>query len=247
MESVPQVAMSHAPDNATLRAAFAPLSTALIADACLRVGADLRVLPQNLRPLAPASPFVGRALPMRHAGSVDIFLEALMDAQPGDIAAIDNAALIDEACIGDLVALEMQAAGIAGAIIWGCHRDTAELAAIGLPIVSLGSCPVGPRGVRDRADDALLCAHLGGIAVRRSDVLFADDDGIVVVDEAVVGAVLDAGRQIADTERTQAAAVRAGTTLRAQLGFASYLARRAVDPSYTFRVHLRGSGGEIEE
>jgi 4-hydroxy-4-methyl-2-oxoglutarate aldolase len=41
--------------------------------------------------------------------------------------------------------------------------------------------------------------------------------------------------------------MRAGTTLRAQMDFASYLARRATDPSYTFRVHLRGIGGEIEE
>ncbi|MGI8857505.1 MAG: RraA family protein [Thermomicrobiales bacterium] len=239
--------MNDAPDNATLRAAFAQLSTALIADACLRVGAEVRALPQTLRPLASASPFAGRALPMRHAGSVDIFLEALTDAQPGDVAAIDNGALTDEACIGDLVALEMRAAGITGAIIWGCHRDTAELAAIGLPIVSLGSCPAGPPGVRDRADDALLCARFGDVAVRRDDFLFADDDGVVVVGGAVVGMVLAAARRIADTERAQAAVLHAGTTLRAQLDFASYLARRAADPSYTFRVHLRGIGGAIEE
>jgi 4-hydroxy-4-methyl-2-oxoglutarate aldolase len=239
--------MNSTPDNATLRTAFASLSTALIADACLRVGSDLRVLPQSLRRLAPGLPLAGRALPIRHAGSVDIFLEALTDARPGDIALIDNDALTDEACIGDLVALEMQTAGMAGAIIWGCHRDTAELAAIGLPVISLGACPAGPGGVRVRADDALTCARIGGVPVRRSDLLFADDDGIVVVGEAIVSAVLDAARQIAETERVQAAAVRAGTTLRAQLDFASYLARHAVDPSYTFRVHLRGIGGEIEE
>jgi 4-hydroxy-4-methyl-2-oxoglutarate aldolase len=239
--------MDDAPDNATVRAQFAPLSTALIADACQRVGAEVRVLPHPLRPIAPASRFAGRALPARHAGSVDIFLEALSDAHLGDVAAIDNGALMDEACIGDLIALEMQAAGIAGAVIWGCHRDTAELAAIGLPIASLGSCPAGPRGARDRADDALVCAHFGGVAVRRTDFLFSDGDGIVAVGEAEVGAVLAVARGIADTERAQAAAVRAGTTLRAQLDFASYLARRAADPSYTFRVHLRGIGGEIEE
>lgn len=239
--------MNHVPDNAALHAAFTQLSTALIADACLRIRADLRVLPQNLRPVVQATPFAGRALPVRHAGSVDIFLEALTNAQPGDIIAIDNASLPDEGCIGDLVVREMQAAGIAGAIVWGYHRDTAELAAIGLPIVSLGSCPAGPRGLRDRAADALTCAQLGGIAVCRNDFLFADDDGVVVVGEAVVSAVLDAARWIAETERAQAAAMRAGETLRMQLDFASYLARRAVEPSHTFRVHLRGIGGAIEE
>src|SRR5947209_4282041 len=178
--------MDQPPDNATVHAAFASLSTALIADACVRLGAYLRVFPPALRPLALSSSFAGRALPVRHAGSVDIFLEALESAQPGDIVAIDNGALMDEACIGDLVALEMQAAGIAGTIIWGLHRDSAEIAAIGLPVISLGSCPAGPRGARERPADALMAAPFGAVTVHRDDLLFVDADGIVVVDEAAV-------------------------------------------------------------
>lgn len=239
--------MGGTPKNATLRAAFAPLSTAHVADACLRIGTEPRALPSSLRPLAAATPFAGRALPVRHAGSVDIFLEALMDAQPGDVVAIDDAGRTDEACIGDLIVREMRSAGIAGVVIWGCHRDTTELTAIGLPVVSLGACPAGPAGTWERADDALRCAHMGPVAVRRGDALFADDDGVVAVDATAVGAVLDAARRIAETERTQATAQRAGSTLRTQLDFAAYLARRSAEPSYTFRAHLRRIGGAIEE
>ena len=36
-------------------------------------------------------------------------------------------------------------------------------------------------------------------------------------------------------------------TLRDQLQFSSYRAKRASDPSYTFRAHLREIGGAIEE
>jgi hypothetical protein len=49
------------------------------------------------------------------------------------------------------------------------------------------------------------------------------------------------------TERRQASEVRAGRTLREQLRFDEYIARRRSDPSYTFRVHLREIGGAIEE
>ncbi|WP_281278612.1 hypothetical protein [Micromonospora pisi] len=41
--------------------------------------------------------------------------------------------------------------------------------------------------------------------------------------------------------------IRAGRTLREQTGFDDYLSRRATDPSYTFRRHLRRVGGAIEE
>lgn len=49
------------------------------------------------------------------------------------------------------------------------------------------------------------------------------------------------------TERRQASMIEAGQTLRQQLQFDLYLARRAEDPEYTFRRHLRLIGGAIEE
>ena len=59
--------------------------------------------------------------------------------------------------------------------------------------------------------------------------------------------VLAASRRIWETEREQARRMREGETLRAQTAFDDYLARRASDPSYTFRRHLRRIGGAIEE
>ncbi|MHB6911125.1 RraA family protein [Streptomyces sp. DB-54] len=40
-------------------------------------------------------------------------MEAFTDAEPGDVLVIDNAGRQDEACVGDLLALEAQAAGLA--------------------------------------------------------------------------------------------------------------------------------------
>lgn len=79
------------------------------------------------------------------------------------------------------------------------------------------------------------------------DVVIGDDDGVVFVAADRAGEVLATAQQIWQTEREQARRIRAGETLRQQTAFDDYLVRRAADPSYTFRQHLRQIGGAIEE
>ena len=106
-------------NNQQLNEKFSELTTPLIADACLRLKLPLRLAPSGIRPLTLEFHIAGRVLPVRHYGSVDIFLEALGTAQQGDILVIDNEGRMDEGCIGDLTTLEAQACGLAGIIVWG--------------------------------------------------------------------------------------------------------------------------------
>jgi regulator of RNase E activity RraA len=208
---------------------------------------EVRAAPAGLRPVIPGAKLAGPALPARHYGSVDVFLEAFGHAAPGDVLVVDNGGRVDESCVGDLTVLEAQAAGVAGLVVWGLHRDTPELADIALPVFSYGTTPLGPLRLDAREREALESARVGPHRVTRADIVFADDDGVLFVPAGRVDEVLEAADAIRAVERDQAERIRAGETLRAQTAFDVYLAKRSDDPGYSFRRHLRAVGGAIEE
>jgi 4-hydroxy-4-methyl-2-oxoglutarate aldolase len=234
-------------DQGELQGRFAALTTAHLADASLRAGRQVRCGPPCLQAVVPGSRLAGRVLPARHAGSVDIFLEALEGAAPGDVLVVDNGGRLDEACVGDLVALEAQAAGLAGIVIWGLHRDTADIRAIGLPVFSLGATPTGPQRPDARPEDALRSATVGAWTVSHDDLVLADDDGVLFLPGVHAEEVFGLAEAIRDTERRQAERIQDGLSLRRQVQFDVYLARREQAPTLTFREHLRAVGGAIEE
>src|SRR4051812_2635468 len=171
-------------DHQELQRRLGTLTTAHLADACIRAKIAVRCGPPSLRSVIPGSRLAGRVLPARHVGSVDVFLEALEGAEPGDVLVVDNGGRLDESCVGDLVALEAQAAGLAGIVIWGLHRDTADIRAIGLSVFSLGSIPTGPQRLDERPADALAWARIGAWTTTRDDLVLADDDGVMLLPAA---------------------------------------------------------------
>ncbi|GAA4849696.1 demethylmenaquinone methyltransferase [Luteimicrobium xylanilyticum] len=232
-------------DAATLQTTFVDLSTPHLADACLRLRIPVRCAPARVRPLWSGVHVAGRVRPTQHCGSVDVFLEALERSDPGDVLVVDNQGREDEACVGDLVALEVARAGLEGIVIWGLHRDTAQLRSIGLPVLSEGAYPNGPERLTPQPADALDVAQVGAHTVTAEDLVVADDDGAIFVPLGRASEVAEAAARIRDTELAQAARMADGTSLREQTRFADYLAARA--DGVTFRQHLRSLAAAIEE
>ena len=113
-------------------------------------------------------------------------------------------------------------------------------------VALLPSTNLSNSGARPVSGDPFVEARVGECVVTGSDVVVADDDGVVFVAADRWAEVAAIAARIVTDEARQADLIAAGTSLRRQLDFAGYLARRADDPAYTLRAHLLERGGAIE-
>lgn len=220
--------------------------TAQVADAIVALSLPTDWFVGRLKPVGGTPKLYGAARPAQHFGSVDVFLEAIERSEPGEVLLADNGGRLDEGCIGDLIALEAKLAGLAGIVIIGAHRDTAQLREIGLPVWSLGACSFGPTRLEDRSSDALDCAQFGAHRVTVGDWIVADEDGVIALPSSQRDRVLQLAGDISKRETSQAAAMLAGSSLRQELQFSRYLEERRNEPGLSLRQHLRRVGGAVE-
>jgi len=119
-------------------------------------------------------------------------------ARPGDVLVLTTAQPAPVAFVGDLLATQAQAQGVAGILVDGAVRDLDELAELGLPIwtrfVRAQGATKGDVGKLD------VPVVVGGAEIRPGDLVVMDCDGAVVVPADRVDEMLPAARERAERE-----------------------------------------------
>jgi regulator of ribonuclease activity A len=103
-------------------------------------------------------------------------------AQPGAgrVLVADAGGSLRCAMLGDLIAASAVAQGWAGVILYGCVRDTDELAAMDLGVKALAA---NPRKSQRRGEGQRdLPVTFAGVRFAPGDWVYADGDGILVAD-----------------------------------------------------------------
>ncbi len=135
-----------------------------------------------IRGMFPDIRVAGTAVTVRAPGADGVMIHhAVGQARPGDILVIDRCGDLKHACIGGAVAYAAKKRGIAGIVVDGFVTDIAELRATGVPIWARGLSPITTK-ILGLGGGFCVPVSCGGVAVRPGDAVFADENGVLVLD-----------------------------------------------------------------
>lgn len=190
------------------------LFTSVIADTLDAHGYLNQMLPPGIRPLRAGMKAIGRALPVLETDSVDehepfgVLFQALDDLKPDEIY-IASGASSAYAMWGELMTTAAIQRGAAGVIINGYLRDAEGIAALNFAAFAWGSYAADQK-MRGRALAYRIPIIIGGVTVRPGDILCADEDGVVVLPQAVEAAVVTDALAKSRAEKTLRRDLEAG-------------------------------------
>ncbi|CAN5233003.1 RraA family protein [soil metagenome] len=206
------------------------LFPAVVGDILDTMGLLRQFLPPGIRPVARSMVIAGRAMPVLETNCFartepegktplsqkpfGLLFEALDDLKPNEVYVATGCAP-QFALWGGLMTTRAQHLKAAGAVLDGYSRDTNEVLELGLPVFSLGgySQDQGPRG---KVVDYRVPVEIQGVRIRPGDIVFGDQDGVLIVPREAEVEAFSRALEKASTENAVRKAIQNGmSTLEA--------------------------------
>lgn len=205
-------------------------SSDTIADILDVMGLGNQTLRAAIRPLAPGMRLAGPAFCVRgqpidksNPAQAGAPYEVDRSLTPGSIVVTATGGHTVSAVIGGNVVASYKKHGCAGLVVDGAVRDSAEIRALRIPTFTTHVTPRRPAGrwsVVEHGQPISMPGQSGAeVVVHPGDFILGDEDGVVVVPQAIAAEVLDAAEKLTRIEAKVVADIRRGRdreeTLRA--------------------------------
>jgi 4-hydroxy-4-methyl-2-oxoglutarate aldolase len=140
----------------------------------------LGYLGSDIQSLVPGLTMCGPAVTVQGA-DLDVRRMAIDLAEPGDVLVIAAGGVTSHSCFGESTARKMQAKSMAGVVIDGATRDAKLIRSMVFPTFARGVTPRNYTYPLNEPGAVNVPVSCGEAIVNPGDLLFGDDDGVVVV------------------------------------------------------------------
>ncbi len=194
---------------------FEAIYAAALADVLDARGHHDQTLPPAIRPLAPGLRLAGPAYTVQGRPAEADYDEALrkvlrmLGEVPDGHVAVYACAQDVSAHLGELSVTSLKARGVAGCVLDGGCRDIRFILDEGFPVFSRYETPEDSTR-RWELQATQVPVTIGRVRIEPGDWIVGDDDGVVVVPQAIAESVLVEAETKAATESEIRAAVRDG-------------------------------------
>ena len=188
--------MTTRPSEITLSHVRDHMYSAVICDALDSIGYTNQSPRVPLRQLTSNDMIVGRCRTTLWADMFhqdpqpyDLELKAVDSCQRDDVLIAAAGGSMRSGIWGELLTTAVRNRGCVGAIVDGAVRDVGKIRQMGFPVVARGTCLYDSKN-RQRVVDRDISVEIDGVVFSASDLVIADEDGIVVVPQQVEAEVL---------------------------------------------------------
>jgi 4-hydroxy-4-methyl-2-oxoglutarate aldolase len=200
----------------TLDEIEARLYSAVISDALDSLGFRHQSIRTDIKPFTGIHKLAGRCkttlwADMYHQDPDPYALElkAVDECRPGDVLIAAAGGSVRSGIWGELLSTAARNSGCRGAIVHGAVRDIAKMREMRFPVFASASCVYDSLD-RQRVIDLDIPVEIGGVVIHPGNLIFADEDGLVVVPGDVEMEAIERAMQKVDAENITRDAIKKG-------------------------------------
>ncbi|MDY6808995.1 MAG: ribonuclease E activity regulator RraA [Actinomycetota bacterium] len=141
--------------------------------------------------------FVGRVTTVKCFQDNALLKSILSEPNPDGVLVIDGAESVHTALVGDIIAELGRSNGWVGIIVNGAIRDAKAIGEMAIGVKALGTNP--RKSTKTAVGDRDIPLTIGGETFHPGDIVYSDDDGIVLVASAETTETPDASETAEST------------------------------------------------
>lgn len=157
-----------------------------------------------IKPLRGTYKIAGKAFTVKvPVGDNSAVLQAIGEAEPGDILVVDSKGDTYRAVAGDFVVGMMQTMGIGGLVVDGVIRDIEAIKDLNFPVFCKGTTAAS--GGKAGVGEVNLPISCGGVSIRPGDIIVGDADGVTAIPREQAVEILEKAKEklIKDDQRAE--------------------------------------------